>query len=193
MTLQLIIFAGKEIKLLIMTRDAFDNLVNCLSRNLYCLAFRILREREASEDAVQEIFVKLWKMKSRLGEYKSVEALAVTMIKNHCIDQLRKQKYNEPAESSRFLNYYDYGPSPHDQLEAIETMAIMERIISELPVIFKQVVKLRDIDELTYEEIAEKTGQNINTLRVNLSRARKIIREKYKGYYNESRGNKTIA
>jgi RNA polymerase sigma-70 factor (ECF subfamily) len=193
MTFQLIIFTGSKLSFVLMTRDTFESLINSLSRNLFGFAYRILREREASEDAVQEIFIKLWKMKSKLGEYKSVEALAVTMIRNHCIDQLRKRKYNAPGENNKLSHFHDSGPSPQEQLETSETMVIMENIISELPEIFRQVVKLRDIEELTYEEIAEKTGQNINTLRVNLSRARKIIREKYKGYYNESRGNKTIA
>ena len=49
------------------------------------------------------------------------------------------------------------------------------------------------MEELSYEEIAEKTGQNINTLRVNLSRARKSVRDEYKKHFNEAGGNKTIA
>lgn len=176
-----------------MIRTEFDNLVHNLSRNLYGFAYRILRNQEASEDAVQEVFVKLWKMKSRLGEYKSVEALAVTMIRNQCLDQLRKQKTGRENEESVVSLYNISGLSPQDQLEMSETIVILNRIIDELPEIYRQVIRLRDIDELTYEEIAEKTGQNINTLRVNLSRARKIVREKYKSYYYESGEDKTIA
>lgn len=176
-----------------MTRTEFDSLVHSLSRNLFGFAYRILRDQEASEDTVQEVFVKLWKMKSRLGEYKSIEALAVTMIRNKCIDQLRKQKAERENEDSMVAQFQNSGLSPQDQLERSETIDILNRIIDELPEIYKQVIKLRDIDDFTYEEIAEKTGQNINTLRVNLSRARKLVREKYKGYDNESGEDKTIA
>ena len=56
----------------------------------------------------------------------------------------------------------------------------MHRIINDLPGIYREIIQLRDIEELSYEEIAEKTGQNINTLRVNLSRARKNVRDEFK-------------
>ena len=81
-----------------MTKTDFNNLVISIGRKLYGYAYRILREKEGSEDAVQEVFVRLWKMNAKLDEYDSVEALAVTMVKNYCIDQLRKQKYIEPAD-----------------------------------------------------------------------------------------------
>jgi RNA polymerase sigma-70 factor (ECF subfamily) len=55
------------------------------------------------------------------------------------------------------------------------------------------MIQLRDIDGLSYEEISEKTHQNINTLRVNLSRARKIVRDEYKKSLYEYRGDKKAA
>lgn len=175
-----------------MTKTDFNNLVVSIGRKLYRYAYRILRDKEGSEDAVQEIFVKLWKMNTKLEEYESVEALAVTMVKNYSIDQLRKQKYIEPADSNAFSLYHDTEPSPQDKLEISETSAIMHRIINDLPEIYREIIQLRDIEEQSYEEIAEKTGQNINTLRVNLSRARKSVRDEFKKYVNESGGNKKI-
>jgi RNA polymerase sigma factor (sigma-70 family) len=175
-----------------MTKTDFNNLVVSIGRKLYRYAYRILRDKEGSEDAVQEVFVKLWKMNTKLEEYESVEALAVTMVKNYSIDQLRKQKYIEPADSNAFSLYHDTEPSPQDKLEISETSAIMHRIINDLPEIYREIIQLRDIEEQSYEEIAEKTGQNINTLRVNLSRARKSVRDEFKKYVNESGGNKKI-
>jgi RNA polymerase sigma-70 factor (family 1) len=172
-----------------MTRDEFNNLVHSISRKLYGYAYRILRDQEGSEDAVQEVFVKLWKMKTRLDEYESVEALAATMVKNYSIDQIRKQKHIEQNDKSQLAVYYDSEPSPHEKLEREETSSSIRRIINNLPEIYREIIQLRDIEELSYEEIAEKTGQNINTLRVNLSRARKIVRDEYKKYNNEIRGN----
>ncbi len=176
-----------------MTKTDFNNLVITIGRKLYGYAYRMLRDKEGSEDAVQEVFVKLWKMNTKLEEYESVEALAVTMVKNYCIDQIRKQKYIEPADSNSFSLYHDTEPSPQDKLESNETSALMHRIINDLPEIYREVIQLRDIEELSYEEIVEKTGQNINTLRVNLSRARKSVRDEFNKQSNEFRGNKTIA
>ena len=76
-----------------MTRTDFNHLIQRQSRKLYGFAFRILRNQEEAEDVVQEIFIKLWKMGEKLDEYKSIDALAITMTKNYCIDLLRKQKH----------------------------------------------------------------------------------------------------
>ena len=76
-----------------MTRTEFDDLVRKIGRRLYGIAYRMLKDQEGSEDAVQEVMVKLWKMNTKLSGYESVEALATTMTKNHCIDIIRKQKH----------------------------------------------------------------------------------------------------
>ncbi len=70
-------------------------------------------------------------------------------------------------------------------LRESETAAIMDRIINELPEAYGKIIQLKEIDGLSYEEIADQTGQNINTLRVNLSRARKMVRDEYKKFFNE--------
>jgi len=176
-----------------MTKTDFNNLVISFGRKLYGYAFRILREKEGSEDAVQEVFVRLWKMNAKLDDYDSVEALAVTMVKNYCIDQLRRHKFVEPADEISFAAFHDPEPTPQDKLERSETADIMLRIINDLPGMYRDIIQMRDIEELSYEEISEKTGLNINTLRVNLSRARKTVRDEFNKRSNEFRGNKTIA
>jgi RNA polymerase sigma factor (sigma-70 family) len=171
-----------------MTRQDFDHLIQQQSRKLYGFAFRILRNQEEAEDVVQEVFLKLWKMSEKLDEYKSIDALATAITKNYCIDLLRKQKHNYKGE----CNISDYqnitSPSPHEQMESRESVEILNMIIARLPEIYKIVILLRDIEGASYEEIAQKTDQNINTLRVTLSRGRKIIRDEYKKYQYERRG-----
>ncbi|MDP4222627.1 MAG: sigma-70 family RNA polymerase sigma factor [Bacteroidota bacterium] len=176
-----------------MTRADFNSFVHNVSRILYGHAYRILRDQQGSEDAVQEVLVKLWKMNTRLDEYESVSALAVTMVKNHCIDQLRKLKHYGPADGSYLVLQHDPQPSPHERLERNESYGLINKIIDQLPEMYRELIQMKDIDGLSYEEVAVIKGQNINTLRVNLSRARKLVRDEYKKYYNESGGNKTIA
>lgn len=176
-----------------MTREKFNEYVLQQSRILYGFAFRILHNQEEAEDAVQEVFIKLWKMGEKLDNYTSIEALSTTMIKNYCIDQIRKQKHilidNEDIAGYQFNS----SPSPHDQFENTETDTIIQRIIGDLDDKYRIVIQLRDIDGLSYEEIAVKTGQNINTLRVTISRARGFVREEYNKYNNEKRGVKQAA
>ena len=173
-----------------MTRTDFNDLVRQLNRNLYGQAFRILRSQEEAEDAVQEVFIKLWNLGRKLDEYSNVSALAVTMTRNFCIDQIRKKKHftGEDIDKNDIKNSDD--PSPYELLENKESETIVSHIIDQLPDIYKVVIVMREIEDLSYEEIAGKTMQNINTLRVTLSRARKIIREEFNKYQYERRGIK---
>jgi RNA polymerase sigma factor (sigma-70 family) len=170
-----------------MTRSDFNELVQQISRRLYGFAFRILRNQEEAEDAVQEVFIKLWKMKEKLIEYNSVVALATTMTKYYCIDQIRKQKNFVNEEPGTLIEHQMTSPSPHEQLESTESNEIIYKIIDNLPDIYKRIIILRDINCFSYEEIADKTAQNINTLRVSLSRARRIIRDEFNKYQYERR------
>lgn len=174
-----------------MSRPEFDVLIQQLSRKLYGFAFRILRNQEEAEDVVQEVFIKLWNMGQKLDEYKSIEALATTITKNYCIDLIRKQKHNYTEDFS--INNFESltTRSPHEEMENREAGEILRVIIADLPEMYRSVIKLRDIDGISYEEIAGITNQNINTLRVTLSRARKAIRDEYIKYHYERKGFKT--
>jgi RNA polymerase sigma-70 factor (ECF subfamily) len=175
-----------------MTRADFNDLVRQLNRNLYGYAFRILRNQEEAEDAVQEVFIKLWNMGGKIDGYNSIAALAATMTKNICIDLIRKKKHivQEGYEAMELKGQDN--SSPYELMDSRESEDILYRIIEELPAIYKDVIKMREIEGLSYEEIANKTKQNINTLRVNLSRARSIIREEFNKYQYERRGTQEV-
>jgi len=172
-----------------MNRESFSILVQELSRKLFSFAFRILRNQEEAEDVVQEIFIKLWNMREKLNDYRSIDALAATMTRNHCIDLLRKQK-NEFKGEVDFNNYSNLtANSPFENMVLKETGMIIEGIIEKMPENIRTVLRLHDIDGKSYEEIASVTGLNVNTLRVNISRARKLIRDEFNIFNNEKRRN----
>jgi RNA polymerase sigma-70 factor (ECF subfamily) len=124
-------------------------------------------------------------MKDKLDVYESIDALATTMTKNYCIDQLRKQKNLSKTDINNLEWKSNDSPSPHRLMEISESDNLITAIIENLEEKYKVVVKMREFDDLSYEEIAEITGQNVNTLRVILSRARSYIREEYNNYTNE--------
>ena len=173
-----------------MTRTDFNDLVRQHNRTLYGYAFRILRNQEEAEDAVQDVFIKLWNLGNKLDEYKSIGALATTMIKNLCIDQLRKRKHLSREDYMQKEIQNSDIESPHELMESMESSNIIYQIINKLPELYRDLIKLREIEGLSYEEIVEKSGQNINTLRVTISRARKMIREEFNKYQYERRGFK---
>lgn len=160
-----------------MDRAEFENSVLPVSRKLYRFAFRILSNGEDAEDAVQEVCIKLWNMRSKLKEYRSIEALAMTMTRNHCLDRLRK-KGRELYEDTRPIDTRADDMDPHREIENREKFRSIIKIISDLPEKYRKIIELRDLDGHSYEEIEKELGENLNTIRVNLSRARKMVREK---------------
>jgi RNA polymerase sigma factor (sigma-70 family) len=170
-----------------MTRDQFDYIIHENYRKLYYIAFRILNNRQEAEDVVQEVFLKMWSMGDKLDDYRDTGALAHTMTKNCCLDMLRKWKHTADVDPGKDTPVSGSSPSPYDQLVISEMGGILSKIIGTLPTVYQKIVKMRDIDGMSFEEISAVTEININNLRVNLSRARSIIREKYLQYSYERR------
>jgi RNA polymerase sigma-70 factor (ECF subfamily) len=162
-----------------MTKEEFEEKIIPMSRNLFRFAFRFLSSREGAEDATQDVCIKLWNMRDKLSEYRNVEALAMTMTRNHCLDILRK-KGREILDETRATAEWSEDTNPHKDLEKSESYQNVMEIVNDLPEHYRTVIQLRDIDGYEYDEIVEMLEININTLRVNLSRARKMVRDRLK-------------
>jgi len=161
---------------LTMTQSEFLNVVMPFKDKLYRLAKRLLVSSEEAEDATQEILMKLWAKNKMIESYKNVEAFAMTMTKNFCLDRLKsKQSNNLKLVHS---NYADGSTSLQGQLESKDSVSWVERIMQDLPEQQKMVLQLRDIEEYDFDEIAELLEMRPTTVRVTLSRARKTVREK---------------
>ncbi|QBA65631.1 RNA polymerase sigma factor [Muriicola soli] len=158
-----------------MTQSEFLNVVMPFKDKLYRLAKRLLVSSEEAEDATQEILMKLWSKKKRIGAYRNVEAFAMTMTKNFCLDRLKsKQSGNLKLVHS---NYADNQSSLQNEVEVHDSVEWVERIMESLPDQQKMVLQLRDIEAYSYEEISEMLDMKPTAVRVALSRARKTVRE----------------
>lgn len=90
-------------------------------------------------------------------------------------------------------NLYIDEPLPDEMMERTETAQMLYAIIKGLPEAYREIITLKEIDGLSYDEIAIIKDQNVNTLRVNLSRARRMIRDEFKKKKYEYTGNKQAA
>jgi len=159
-----------------MKQADFVSLVMPFKDKVYRLAKRLLVSTEEAEDATQEILLKLWNNKEKIGEYKNVEAFSMTMTKNFCLDRLKsKQAQNLKIVHS---NYTDNSSSLQKQVESKDSVSWVARIMEELPEQQKIIVQLRDIEQYDFSEISKMLDMNETAIRVALSRARKTIREK---------------
>ncbi|WP_242093237.1 RNA polymerase sigma factor [Aestuariivivens sediminicola] len=165
-----------------MTQREFLNIVMPFKDKVFRLAKRILISTEEAEDATQEVMLKLWNNKAKIAEYRNVEAFSMTMTKNYCFDKLKsKQSQNLKIVHS---NYEDKHTTLQRQVELNDSVSWVAKIIEELPEQQKLIIQLRDIEEYDYDEIADMLNMNQTAVRVNLSRARKTIREKLTNTHN---------
>ena len=158
-----------------MNQSEFMQLINPFKDKLFRLAKRLLVSTEEAEDATQEVLVKLWNKNESLEEYKSVEALAMTMTKNYCLDQLKSKR----AGNLKIVhnNFTDREAGVQQQVEDRDTWDWVAKVINQLPEQQKLIVQMRDIEQYEFEEIAKILEMNETAIRVALSRARKTIRE----------------
>lgn len=145
-----------------------------LKNKLFRLARRLLEDFEDAQDIVQEVFIKLWNLREKLDEYRSVEALAVVMTRNMCLDKLKTKKYTVENLDNLKEQPSELQPDTTDLSEVVKRIHV---IIKTLPEQQQTIVQLRDIEGYDFEEIAGILNMNENAVRVNLSRARKRIRE----------------
>lgn len=165
-----------------MTTEEFKNTIIPYSRKLYPMLFRILRSEEETRDALQDLMVKLWNKRRDLEQCSNLSAYIITMAKNYSFDLLKKKR---PAvlgdeENYRVVNI----ESKELTQETKEKMECVQKVIEKLPQKYREVIRLRDIDGYSFEEMREITGYEITNLRVILSRARQKVKEEVEKIYN---------
>lgn len=148
-------------------------------RRMFLTALRLTRHRQDAEDIVQDAFTKLWELRHDTLADKNVEAYCTRIVHNLFIDRQRRQHLHISAQAADEFNLPDYHATGN-KLEQQESENMVMRLIGELPEKQRQIITLRDVEGLTYEEIAQQTGLTEVNIRVLLSRARKTIREQFK-------------
>ncbi len=164
-----------------MDKTQFIALVMPFKDKLYRLAKRILVSKDEAEDAVQEVFLKLWNGKENIENYKNPEAFAITMTKNYCLDRLKsKQASNLKIVHSN----YQTSENVEQKIEANNGVEMVFKIMETLPEQQKIVLQLRDVEQFEFSEIAKMLDSNETAIRVALSRARKTVRDAMIKKYN---------
>ena len=165
-----------------MKAHEFLDIVAPFKDKVFRLAKRLLVSTEEAEDVTQEVMVKLWDKQDRIINYSNVEAYAMTMTKNYCLDQLKSKR-------SSNLNIVDAKIEDKNNLieqkiENIDSLQWVEKIMNNLPEQQKMIVQLRDVECYDFDEISEIMDINPSAIRTALSRARKTIREEMTKIHN---------
>ena len=157
-----------------MEQEQFKKEILPLRDRLMSYAQRLLGNKADAEDVVQEVYFKLWFMRNDLDRYNHIPALSLTITKHLSLNQLRK---NEREYDSLDENIEVDNLSPYTNLERKDELEQLLKIVNRLPDLQQSVLRMKHIDGLETNEIAALTGSSPEAVRMNLSRARKKVRD----------------
>ena len=157
-----------------MTTEQYEALFYKMRDKLYRYALRFVKDPAVAEDVVQDVMFKLWQKRQEADAIENLEAWLMVLARNRSLDILRKVKDNQVSVDEAF-GVSDKDPLADKQLESAELMKQLNDCVDQLPEKQKQVFHLREIEQMTYDEIAQATGFNLDDVKVSLFRARKHI------------------
>lgn len=162
-----------------MNEQEFNHKVMVYSGKFYGYSYRILGDKEEARDTVQDLYLKLWSLRHSLQNINNIEAFATTIVRNLCIDRLKKIK-STSVHSENFvrLSLDDNSNDNDDSETEIDIkLDLVRRAIKKLPELQQRIFLMRDFEEKEYDIISLELGITPENIRVILSRARKRVRE----------------
>ena len=141
-----------------MNQKEFLETVLPFKDKVFRLAKRLLVSSDEAEDATQELYFKLWKNKAKIENYDNVEAYAMMMTKNYCLDQLKSKRASNLTLVHS--NYKDESEELETNLEFRDSASIIKRMMNDLPEKQRMIIQLRDVEHfgwISSESIIHRT------------------------------------
>jgi len=168
--------------------DAFEQIVRRYENKVYNIAYRFLGNHSDAADLAQEVFLRIYKALPGFRGDSSLTTWIYRITSNVCRDEIRRQQRAHvvsidtgPGENNAYsVNHLENrGPTPEEVVEQDEFNSLVQKCLSELSEEHRLILIAREMQELSYEEIAEVMQCSLGTVKSRLSRARHAFKEKY--------------
>ena len=155
---------------------AWEEIVRTYRRRVFNIAYKFTGRHDLAEDLTQDVFVKIFKSLDTFDRRANFQTWLVSVSRNLCIDHYRSVR-KERESFDRDVDPGDLAPvspttSPYAALEATDRASLLRRGLKELAPSLKEAVVMRDLQELTYQEIADKLGLPEGTVKSRINRGR---------------------
>jgi len=166
-----------------MTSEQFHTDILPLRNKLYRYALSIVLDVSLAEDVLQEVYIKLWTKREQLATVQHREAWCIRMVRNQAIDRLRQRK-KQPTALTLLHDQKADTTLPSHQIEQQDLLAKIRETLIYLPEQQREIFRLRELMGYSNAEIEEMLELNHSQVKVNLHRARKLVRERIKKIVN---------
>jgi RNA polymerase sigma-70 factor (ECF subfamily) len=172
----------------------FARMVETYSGTIYRLALKMLNNSQDAEDILQETFIKAFRSLKGFDGRSSLSTWLYRIATNEALMHLRKKRpdtisIDQPVETDEGeqepRQIVDWCCIPEDELMTAESRVYLDKAIDSLPETLKVVFLLRDIEELSTQEVSEVLGLSETAIKTRLSRARMRLREELSAYYSD--------
>jgi len=157
-------------------QDAWDQIVRQNWRKVFNIAYRFVGRHDEAEDLTQDVFVKIFKALRTFDRRANFQTWLVSVSRNLCIDHYRSVR-KERETVARDVDASDLAPvsterGPYSQLEQQDLKRRIRVALAEMPPLLREAVVLRDLQEFSYQEIADKLHLPEGTVKSRINRGR---------------------
>ena len=154
---------------------AFVALYNRYKGPVYAFCAKMLLDRTVAQDVMQETFVRVYENRQRLMKAGSFKSWLFTIARNQCLNTLRRSKrYTEFDETAPDDQAFD-GETPFARLMKAEQVELVNRFLNERSPEYREVLVLREYQNLSYDEIAAVTRNTVSSVKSRLFKARRKL------------------
>jgi RNA polymerase sigma-70 factor (ECF subfamily) len=154
-----------------------ENFLLAYKDKFYRFALRLTGNSDDADDIMQELAIKIWKKGKDFEKIENKEAWCMTVTRNLSIDKIRSNKSREHSNIEDAYKVSTDMRSPDHQMESDDIMNKLKKLIASLPENYKTVIQLREIEEMTYKEIAEIMNIDLHKVKIYIFRARKMLQQ----------------
>ena len=174
-------------------KQAFGKLVRRYEKIVYSFAFKICRDKEKAEEAMQETFINAYRgLKSFSGKSKFSTWL-YRIITNNCLMMHRKKSHElvvsleetDLLGGTGELQIPHWGETPHDAILNNELKEVLDKAIQKLPLEYRIVFVMRDVEGLSTEEVGKSLKLSVPAIKSRLHRARLFLRNELNQYFTK--------
>lgn len=167
-----------------MKNISFRNDVLPLKDALYRLALRITLSHEEAQDIVQDTLIKVWDKRESWNEIESIEAFSITICRNLALDRIKKHDNLNDSLEERQTESPDTSSTPFEDTLQQDRIELVRNLVNALPEKQRSCMQLRDFEGKPYKEIAKILGISEEQVKVNIFRARQMVKERFQKYDN---------
>lgn len=156
--------------------EVFNEIYHEYYQPLYCLALRYLKKDSLAEDALQDVFLKLWQHRAQLKEHLPLKGFLFTSMKHYLLNAIRKHK-NEILKHTVYVQHQEIALNDTENIiNYAQSQQLIQQGINTLSAKKKEIIALSLYEGLSNQEIADKLNLSEHTVRSQISQSNKLLR-----------------